>query len=41
MAEKSLGQSRKIYFIKFAQYFVALSRGDIIAEHLHTGCYNF
>ena len=40
MAENSLGQSRKIYFIQLTQYFVALIRRYIIAEHLHTGCYS-
>ena len=40
MAQNSLGQSRKIYFIKLTRYFVALLRRYIIAEHLHTGCYS-
>ena len=38
---KILGAKPKIYFIKFTQYLVALSRRYIIAEHLHTGCYSF
>ena len=40
LAENSLGQSRKIYYITLTQYFVALHRRYIIAEHLHTGCYS-
>ena len=40
MAESLLGQSQKNYYIKLAQYFVVLRRRNIIAEHLHTGCYS-
>ena len=39
--EKFIGAEPKIYFIKLTQYFVALTRRYIIAEHLHTGCYSF
>ena len=35
---KFIGAKPKIYYIKLAQYFVALRRQYIIAEHLHTGC---
>ena len=38
MAENVLGQSRKIYYIKLAQYFVVLQRRYINVQHLHTGC---
>ena len=37
---KFLGAKPKKYFIKLTQYFVALPRRYIIAEHLHTGCYS-
>ena len=37
---KILGAKPKNLFIKLTQYFVALSRRYIIAEHLHTGWYS-
>ena len=35
-----IGAKPKKYYIELTQYFVALHRRYVTAEHLHTGCYS-